>query len=94
MEMRDGKPAFLSNNSGGILGGITSGAPLIVRTCFKPTASIAQEQSTVDMNTKEDCRIVIKGRHDSCITVRGLVAAEAAVMIAVADAMLEGSKRI
>lgn len=94
MEMRDGKPAFLSNNSGGILGGITSGAPLIVRACFKPTASIAQEQSTVNMNTKEDCRIVIKGRHDSCITVRGLVAAEAAVMIAVADAMLEGSKRI
>ena len=88
MEMREGKPAFLSNHCGGILGGITSGAPLVVRAAFKPTASIGREQRTVDIEKMENASLTIHGRHDSCIAVRGLAAVEAAVMTALADLLL------
>lgn len=94
MHMENGRPAFTSNNCGGILGGISSGAPLIVRTAFKPTPSIALAQHTVDLAEKADCEIVIQGRHDSCIAIRGLAAAEAAILIALADAMLGEVKRV
>ncbi|MBQ9942060.1 MAG: chorismate synthase [Christensenellaceae bacterium] len=88
MHMQGGRPALLSNHCGGILGGISSGAPLIVRTTFKPTPSISLPQQTVDMAKRKDTELVIEGRHDSCLTVRGMAAAEAAILIAVADAML------
>lgn len=91
MCMRDDAPAFLSNHAGGVLGGITSGAPLIVRAAFKPTPSIARAQCTVDLREKADAEIAIRGRHDACIAVRGVAAVEAAVLLALADLLLTGS---
>jgi len=89
MHMEGGRVALDSNNNGGILGGISSGAPLILRAVFKPTASIGKAQRTVDLAEKADAEIRIQGRHDSCIAVRGLAAAEAAVLLALADALPE-----
>lgn len=88
MTMRDGQVAFLSNNSGGVLGGISNGMPLVLRVGFKPTASIAKEQRTVNLKEEQETRLVIQGRHDSCIAVRGLAAVEAVVAIGLADLMI------
>lgn len=61
-----------TNHAGGVLGGITSGMPLVVNVCVKPTASIAQAQDTVDLETKENTSLVIHGRHDPCIVPRAV----------------------
>ena len=60
----------------------------MVRAAFKPTPSIGREQRTVDISRMESAQLIIHGRHDSCIAVRGLAAAEAAVMVALADLLL------
>lgn len=88
MAMAEGRPMFLSNNSGGIQGGISNGMPIILRVGFKPTASIAKEQRTIHLTEKKETSLVIKGRHDSCIAVRGLAAVEAAVAVGLADLMI------
>lgn len=79
-----------SNNHGGILGGLSTGMPLILRAGFKPTASIFIEQDTVNLKTGENTKIQIKGRHDPCIVTRGLVCVEAAVAIAISELMMKG----
>ncbi|MBQ7822337.1 MAG: chorismate synthase [Clostridia bacterium] len=89
---KDGKVVTETNNHGGILGGITSGMPLVFRAALKPTPSIFKEQNTVDLTEKEDCTLVIKGRHDPCIAVRALPCMEAAAAIAVYDALLDHNK--
>lgn len=96
MCMTEGKAEFLSNHCGGILGGLSSGAPLILRAVFKPTPSIAKPQSTIDQKEGKTVEIQIKGRHDSCIAIRGLAALEAAVAVALADALMDmnGGKTI
>lgn len=91
MGIEDGAAVFRSNHAGGILGGITTGAPLIVRTAFKPTPSISLPQRTVNLRTMQEEELVIRGRHDSCIAVRGLAAVEAAVLLALMDLSLEVS---
>jgi chorismate synthase len=72
-----------TNNNGGIIGGISTGAPIIFSVAFKPTPSIFSEQDTVNLETKTNDRIKIKGRHDPCIAVRALPAVEAAAAVAI-----------
>ena len=84
-----GKIATATNNNGGVLGGITTGMPLIVKVAVKPTPSIAKEQKTLNIKTMEDS-LVIKGRHDPCIVPRAVSVVESAVCLALCDLMKEG----
>jgi chorismate synthase len=78
-----------TNHHGGILGGITSGMPIIVRAAFKPTPSISMEQTTLNLQDMEQTALKIKGRHDPCIVPRAVVVVESALAVAILDAMLE-----
>ncbi len=82
-----GANGFMSNHSGGILGGIANGDEIIIRAYFKPTPSIFKEQKTIDKNGNPAiCEL--KGRHDPCIAVRGSVVAESMAALVVADMVL------
>ena len=87
--MEDGRVRTRTNHAGGVLGGITSGMPLVVNIAVKPTASISREQETVDLETKENAPLVIHGRHDPCIVPRAVPVAEAVTALMVLDMMLE-----
>lgn len=80
----DGKPQFLSNNAGGILGGISTGQDIVVRLAFKPTSSILAPVLTIDKHGHET-EIVTKGRHDPCVGIRGTPVAEAMMACVLAD---------
>ena len=77
-----------TNHAGGIVGGITNGNEIVTRVAVKPTASIAQPQQTLNLESGKVEELVIKGRHDVCITLRAAVVAEAALAIALADLKL------
>ncbi len=79
----DGKITTETNNHGGILGGLTSGMPLIFRVAVKPTPSIAKPQMTVNLETNEQTQTTINGRHDPCIVPRAVPCVEAAAAIAI-----------
>lgn len=87
--VKDGDIVTRSNRNGGILGGISSGMPVVVRAAIKPTPSIGKKQKTVHMREKTETEIEVAGRHDPCILPRAVPVIEAAVMIALADAALE-----
>ena len=74
-----------TNNNGGINGGITNGMPIVYRAAFKPTASIAQPQKTIDMAAKKDAEIEIQGRHDPCIVLRACPVVEAVTALCMLD---------
>ena len=87
MRMRDGAVMFLSNNAGGILGGISSGQDIVARIAIKPTSSVLVAQHTVTAQG-EDAEISTKGRHDPCVAIRGVPVAEAMVALVLADHLL------
>ena len=87
--MEDGQVRPQTNHAGGILGGITTGLPLLWQMAVKPTASIGRRQDSVDLQTGEDADLVVRGRHDPCIVPRAVPVAEAACALAIMDAMLE-----
>jgi len=86
--MQSGKVATATDNAGGILGGISTGMPIMVQVAIKPTPSIGKEQKTVNLSTMEDARISIKGRHDPCVVPKAVPAVESAVAITLADHMI------
>lgn len=85
----EGQVKTRTNHAGGIQGGITNGMPLVFRAAFKPTASIAQEQDTVNLQTGENTKLVIHGRHDPCIVPRAAAAVEAAACVSVLELLAE-----
>lgn len=87
IRMRHGKPEFLSNHAGGILGGISSGQDVVVRFAVKPTSSILTSRKTVTA-TGEDTDIITKGRHDPCVGIRAVPVGEAMMAIVLADQFL------
>ncbi len=87
--VKDGKIVTQTNHNGGVLGGITTGMPVVFQAVIKPTASISMPQQTVNLNTLEPETIAVKGRHDACIVPRAAAAVEAAACIALLDLMLE-----
>ena len=86
--VREGKVVTKTNNAGGILGGISTGMPIVFRTAFKPTPSIAIEQDSVRLSTMEEVKLRVHGRHDPCIVPRAVPVVEAAAAIAIYDAIL------
>ncbi len=84
MRIEKGKPIFLSNNAGGIIGGISSGQEIVVRFCVKPTSSILSSRKTIDKNMNE-VEISIKGRHDPCVGIRAVPVGEAMMATTIAD---------
>ncbi len=79
-----------TNHNGGVLGGITSGMPLLFRVAIKPTPSISQPQQTLVLKTEKIAPLVIEGRHDPCIVTRAAPVVESACAIALTDLYLEG----
>lgn len=86
--IQNDKVVTRTNNCGGVLGGMSTGSPLIARMAVKPTPSISKKQCSVDMVKKEDVDIKIKGRHDPCICPRVTVVGESAISMVLVDHML------
>lgn len=86
--VENGQIRTMTNNAGGILGGITNGMPLIFRAAIKPTPSIARPQQSVSLRNAQQQELVVKGRHDPCIVPRAVPVIEAAAAIALFDLLL------
>jgi chorismate synthase len=86
--MRNGKIVTQTNNAGGILGGLSTGMPIIMRVAVKPTSSIAKEQKTVNLSKMRNAKIRVVGRHDPCIVPKAVPVVESVVAISLADHMI------
>ena len=89
--VRDGRIVSETNWAGGILGGITNGMPITLRTAIKPTPSIAQVQPSVSLSAGEERDLTIHGRHDPCIAHRAVPVVEAVTAVVLLDMILEGN---
>ncbi len=87
MAMRDGQVAFTSNHAGGILGGISTGQPIVARFAVKPTSSILTSQRSVTRE-RQDTQVVTQGRHDPCVGIRAVPVGEAMMACVLADHLL------
>ena len=83
----DGVPVFSSNHAGGILGGISTGQPIVLRFAVKPTSSILSPRETVTIDG-EDTEILTKGRHDPCVGIRAVPVGEAMMALVLTDQLL------
>jgi len=89
--IKQGKIVTKTNNSGGILGGISNGMPITIRIAFKPASSIAKKQTTVDIKTKKVSTLQVQGRHDPCVVPRAPPVVDSLVALTLADhALLSG----
>jgi len=86
-----GKIVTATNHAGGILGGITTGMPIVLRAAFKPTPSIGRPQRTVSLSAMENAELTIHGRHDPCIAHRAVPVVEAVTAAVLLDMLLEGN---
>jgi chorismate synthase len=84
----DGRVVSATNQAGGILGGISTGMPLVLRAAVKPTPSISKKQNTVNLQTMENAELHIKGRHDACIVPRAAVVIESMMAVTLCDFVL------
>ena len=87
--VKDGAVVTQTNHAGGVLGGITTGMPLVVNVAIKPTPSIAREQNSVDLSTMQNTTLQIHGRHDPCIVPRAVPVVEAVTALTLLDMMME-----
>ena len=87
-QINDNKITTKTNNSGGIIGGMSNGMPIVSRIAVKPTPSISKCQESIDLETMENKKIEIKGRHDPCICPRVTAVAESSTAIVIADHMI------
>jgi chorismate synthase len=90
--VRNGKIFALTNNAGGVLGGISTGMPIVVRVAFKPTSSISKRQKTVDLAKMKETEIELTGRHDPCVVPRAVPVVESCLAFILADHALRSSK--
>jgi len=88
--IKEGKFVTLTNNSGGVLGGMSTGMPLLLRVAFKPPSSIAKEQKTVNISQMEEAKLGVKGRHDPCVVPKAVPVVQGMVAIGLADLMIRG----
>lgn len=87
-EVREGACVPATNNAGGALGGITTGAPILFRLSIKPTPSIARPQASVDLRDLRPAALEVRGRHDPCVVPRAVPVAEAICALALLDSLL------
>ena len=90
--VRRGRVGTLTNNAGGILGGLSNGMPIVVRVAFKPPSSIPKEQKTVNLKEMQDTTVQVTGRHDPCIVPKAVPVVEAAVAIVLIDYCLRAGE--
>lgn len=88
--LREGTIETVTNNSGGVLGGMSNGMPLVLRAAFKPPSSIAKKQQTVNISKMEESALEVKGRHDPCVVPKAVPVVQSMVAIGIADLMIRG----
>ncbi len=88
-EIKKGKIVTKTNNSGGILGGLSNGMPIVLRVAFKPASSILKKQKTIDIKTKKPTVLSVKGRHDPCVVPRAPPVVDSLVSLVIADHALQ-----